>query len=126
MSVYTVSKYLRDGKVIVPRERSSSPRPFAGKRTQPLRGQSWRMRAACRTADPALFFPELGESAGAAKRICADCPVRAECLAFAVASGERFGVFGGLSERERHGMGTKPSRPRNQDQHREKAAQCTT
>ena len=122
MNPYTVSPYLRQGKVIVPRERSSSPRPFAGKRAQPLRGQSWRMRAACRAADPALFFPELGESAGPAKQICADCLVKAECLAFAVASGERFGVFGGLSERERHGMGTKPSRPRKQDQPREAEA----
>lgn len=80
------------------------------------------MRAACRDADPDLFFPEFGESAGPAKRICAGCPVQAECLAFAVASGERFGVFGGLSERERHGMGTTPSRPRKQDQPRKEAA----
>ena len=122
MNPYTVSPYLRDGKIIVPRERSSSPRPFAGKRAQPLGGQSWRMRAACRAADPGLFFPELGESAKAAKQICADCPVRAECLAFAVASGERFGVFGGLSERERYGMGTKPSRPRNQQPSRERVS----
>ena len=122
MNPYTVSKYLRDGKVIAPRERSSSPRPFAGKMALPLGSQSWRKQAGCRTADPALFFPELGESAGPAKRICAGCPVRAECLAFAVASGERFGVFGGLSERERYGMGTKPSRPRSQQQPREKVA----
>ena len=119
---YTVSPYLRDGKIIVPRERSSSPRPFAGKRAQPLSGQPWRMRAACRDEDPALFFPEPGGTATAAKRICADCLVKAECLAFAVASGERHGVFGGLSERERYGMGTRPSRPRNQQQSREKAA----
>jgi WhiB family redox-sensing transcriptional regulator len=121
MSVYTVPKYLREPSA-APRERSSSPRPFAGKRAQPLRGQSWRLRAACRDEDPGLFFPELGESAEAAKQVCAGCPVKAQCLAFAVASGERFGVFGGLSERERYGMGTKPSRPRKQQQPREVAA----
>jgi WhiB family redox-sensing transcriptional regulator len=119
---YAVPRYLRDPAPAAPRERSSSPRPFAGKRSQPLGGQSWRTRAACCDADPGLFFPGLGGSAGPAKRICAACPVRAECLAFAVASGERFGVFGGLSERERHRMGTRPSRPRKQDQPREKAA----
>jgi WhiB family transcriptional regulator, redox-sensing transcriptional regulator len=118
---YTVPKYLRPQSA-APRERSSSPRPFASKRAQPLSLQSWRLRAACRDADPALFFPERNQSAKPAKRICAECPVREQCLAFAVASGERFGVFGGLAERERHGMGTRPSRPRKQDQPQEAAA----
>lgn len=64
----------------------------------------WRSRAACRTAAPDLFFPETGENAAAAKAICAACPVRAECLAYAVSVPEGHGVFGGLSEKERRGM----------------------
>jgi WhiB family transcriptional regulator, redox-sensing transcriptional regulator len=64
----------------------------------------WRSRAACKTADPDLFFPEIGGNAAAARAICAACPVAAECLAYAVSVPERHGVFGGLSEEERRGM----------------------
>ncbi|HSP04945.1 MAG TPA: WhiB family transcriptional regulator [Acidimicrobiales bacterium] len=56
---------------------------------------------ACRGADPDLFFPDRGESLEPAKRICSECVVRDECLEHALASGERFGVWGGTSERER-------------------------
>jgi transcription factor WhiB len=52
---------------------------------------------ACRSADPALFFPDPGESDREAKAICAACPVRAECLTVAVANGERYGVWGGVN-----------------------------
>jgi WhiB family transcriptional regulator, redox-sensing transcriptional regulator len=56
---------------------------------------------ACRGADPDLFFPDRGESLEPAKAVCAECVVRDECLEFALAAGERFGVWGGTSERER-------------------------
>ena len=56
---------------------------------------------ACRGSDPDVFFPDRGESLEPAKRICAECVVRDECLEHALASGERFGVWGGTSERER-------------------------
>jgi WhiB family redox-sensing transcriptional regulator len=56
---------------------------------------------ACRGVDPDLFFPDRGESLEPAKRICSECVVRDECLEHALASGERFGVWGGTSERER-------------------------
>jgi WhiB family redox-sensing transcriptional regulator len=55
----------------------------------------------CAQTDPELFFPEKGGSIVAAKRICRKCPVQAECLAFGLANREPFGVFGGLSTRER-------------------------
>jgi WhiB family redox-sensing transcriptional regulator len=62
---------------------------------------SWQSQAACRGADPALFFPETEEGAEPARAICRTCPVRVECLAFALEAGERFGVWGGMTERER-------------------------
>ena len=61
----------------------------------------WQDRALCAQTDPEAFFPEKGGSTREAKRICASCEVRAECLEFALQNDERFGIWGGLSERER-------------------------
>jgi WhiB family redox-sensing transcriptional regulator len=61
----------------------------------------WQERALCAQTDPEAFFPEKGGSTREAKRICAGCEVRAECLDYALAQDERFGIWGGLSERER-------------------------
>lgn len=61
----------------------------------------WVVRALCRQVDPDLFYPEKGQLARQAKRICADCPVRQQCLDAALARDERFGVWGGMSTRER-------------------------
>ena len=61
----------------------------------------WWGRAVCAQTDPEAFFPEKGGSTREAKRICSGCEVRAECLDYALAADERFGVWGGLSERER-------------------------
>ena len=63
--------------------------------------QSWQERALCAETDPEAFFPEKGGSTREAKKICTGCEVRAECLEFALANDERFGIWGGLSERER-------------------------
>lgn len=63
--------------------------------------QDWQERALCAQTDPEAFFPEKGGSTREAKRICAGCEVRAECLEYALAFDERFGIWGGLSERER-------------------------
>lgn len=62
---------------------------------------TWRDDALCAETDPESFFPEKGGSTREAKRICGSCPVRAECLEYALTHGERFGIWGGLSERER-------------------------
>ncbi|NEK86824.1 WhiB family transcriptional regulator [Blastococcus saxobsidens] len=59
------------------------------------------MDALCAETDPEAFFPEKGGSTRDAKRVCTGCPVRAQCLEFALANDERFGIWGGLSERER-------------------------
>jgi WhiB family redox-sensing transcriptional regulator len=57
--------------------------------------------AECLQADPETFFPEKGGSTREAKRICAQCTVREQCLDYALEHDERFGIWGGLSERER-------------------------
>lgn len=69
----------------------------------PAPDRSWRNDAACRTADPELFFPLKNDSgdALAAKAICRGCTVREACLDYAVNRPERFGIYGGLDEDER-------------------------
>ena len=61
----------------------------------------WQELALCAQTDPEAFFPEKGGSTREAKRVCGSCEVRAECLDYALANDERFGIWGGLSERER-------------------------
>lgn len=61
----------------------------------------WQGRALCAQTDPEAFFPEKGGSTREAKRVCLACEVRVECLEYALANDERFGIWGGLSERER-------------------------
>jgi WhiB family redox-sensing transcriptional regulator len=65
---------------------------------------AWMKRGACRGEDPALFFPSLGSNTAKARAICAICPVREQCLAYALADPESAGVWGGISERERRKM----------------------
>jgi WhiB family redox-sensing transcriptional regulator len=64
-------------------------------------GQSWQERALCAETDPEAFFPEKGGSTREAKRVCMSCEVRVQCLDYALENDERFGIWGGLSERER-------------------------
>lgn len=63
--------------------------------------EEWQERALCAQTDPEAFFPEKGGSTREAKRICLGCEVKDECLEYALANDERFGIWGGLSERER-------------------------
>jgi len=64
-------------------------------------GNRWQERANCLGVDPDLFFPERGASTREAKGVCRGCEVKDECLEYALAHGEKFGIWGGLSERER-------------------------
>ena len=61
----------------------------------------WQEKALCAQTDPEAFFPEKGGSTREAKRICLGCEVKDDCLEYALANDERFGIWGGLSERER-------------------------
>jgi WhiB family redox-sensing transcriptional regulator len=62
---------------------------------------AWQRDALCSQTDPEAFFPEKGGSTRDAKRICSGCDVRQQCLDYALQNDERFGIWGGLSERER-------------------------
>jgi len=64
-------------------------------------GLAWQDNALCAQTDPEAFFPEKGGSTREAKKVCRTCDVRAECLEYALEHDERFGIWGGLSERER-------------------------
>ncbi|MDT6987202.1 WhiB family transcriptional regulator [Streptomyces lusitanus] len=63
---------------------------------------SWQEEALCAQTGGDFFFPEPGSSVREAKRICGLCPIRAVCLEYALTHDMRFGVWGGLSEKERH------------------------
>ncbi|WGD38102.1 WhiB family transcriptional regulator [Lysinibacter sp. HNR] len=62
---------------------------------------AWQADALCAQTDPEAFFPEKGGSTRDAKKICGSCEVRSQCLEYALENDERFGIWGGLSERER-------------------------
>ena len=63
--------------------------------------RAWQSRANCMGVDPDLFFPERGASTREAKEVCRGCVVREDCLDYAIRNGEKFGIWGGMSERER-------------------------
>lgn len=63
--------------------------------------EPWMAFGRCAETDPESFFPEKGCSARPAKKVCAGCPVTAQCLDYALRTDQRFGIWGGLSERER-------------------------
>ena len=63
--------------------------------------KGWHVRANCLGVDPDLFFPERGASTKEAKSVCGGCEVKSECLEYALRHGEKFGIWGGMSERER-------------------------
>ncbi len=61
----------------------------------------WMSDGVCSQTDPEAFYPEKGGSSREAKRVCLTCPVRTERLDYALEHGERFGIWGGLTERQR-------------------------
>lgn len=63
--------------------------------------RDWSVDALCTQTDPELFFPTLGQNTHTAKQVCAACPVRSECLEFALTHRIDHGVWGGMSRRER-------------------------
>ena len=91
---------------------TTSPRPLSAE-TVTMPGWDWLQLAACRHADPELFFPLSAsgpflDQITQAKVICAGCPVRRQCLAFALGTRQDHGVWGGMSEEERRPRARKP------------------
>ncbi|MEI6855500.1 MAG: WhiB family transcriptional regulator [Acidimicrobiaceae bacterium] len=66
-----------------------------------MEDRGWQSRANCMGVDPDLFFPERGASTREAKEVCRGCVVKDDCLEYALDNGEKFGIWGGMSERER-------------------------
>ena len=75
--------------------------PAPAERWDVTHAEAWRQDALCAETDPEAFFPDKGGSTREAKLVCRGCSVRGECLEYALANEERFGIWGGLSERER-------------------------
>lgn len=69
--------------------------------------EPWMAGALCAQTDPEAFFPERGGSNRDAKAICARCDVRAQCLEYALRTGERDGIWGGLSPRQRRALAAR-------------------
>jgi len=92
----------RDGQ---PLGATTQPEPAPARTAMALFiDQPWVDQALCAQTDPELWFPEEGGATHVAKATCAQCFVQAECLDYALTSNERFGVWGGLSVRERRGL----------------------
>lgn len=69
---------------------------------------AWQDLALCAEVGGDMFFPETNQSTRAQKVVCESCPVRAECLQWALVNDERFGVWGGLSATERRRLSRQP------------------
>ncbi|KKD09870.1 transcriptional regulator [Streptomyces sp. WM6386] len=84
-------------------ERFSPPGTILGMLIETITppGLDWQDEALCAQTGGDFFFPEPGSSVREAKRICGLCPIRSACLEYALDNDERFGVWGGLSEKER-------------------------
>lgn len=82
-----------------------------------MKGSDWRGRAACSRLEPDIFYP-VGDGAyaremtGIAKQACLSCPVRAECLRQALETGERYGIWGGMTPEERRDLARRNMRRR--------------
>lgn len=80
--------------------------PSAPRNDEPL---PWMESANCASVGGAPFFPEKGDSVTAAKRVCKACPVAVECLEFAQAHAKKFGVYAGLTPKQRKRLRDKNS-----------------
>ena len=74
--------------------------------------QEWQDLAACREIAVELFFPPAEQESEVAKAVCSDCTVRQPCLEFALAEGERFGIWGGLTSQERRSLAARRRKAR--------------
>ena len=88
--------WLRSGPRVVPDVIGSDPFAIVA-------WEKWMERSACLDVDPELFYPDQGahSQSRAARKICAQCPVNADCLDYALAHHELYGIWGGMGLRER-------------------------
>lgn len=75
--------------------------PTVGLGLLPEVWEPWRDQALCAQTDPEVFYPDKGGSTKEGKKVCLGCEARLECLQYALDHQERYGIWGGLSERER-------------------------
>ena len=80
------------------------------------RPPEWMAAGLCTQVDPELFWPESGHDSRDARAVCGRCPVRVECLDYAFTNRERYGVWGGMSERQRRTLRETGGRPRRPDE----------
>lgn len=81
----------------------------------------WIDQALCAQVDPEIFYPEKGMSFYAARRVCASCPVVAQCLEYAIENREEYGLWGGTTPKQRATL-TTTGRAARQAARRERAA----
>jgi WhiB family transcriptional regulator, redox-sensing transcriptional regulator len=91
----------KKSKSNVERQYPTSEERFLARLKLAREGKPWQSMSNCLGVDPELFFPERGASTSEAKEVCRGCIVREDCLEYALANVEMFGIWGGLSERER-------------------------
>jgi WhiB family redox-sensing transcriptional regulator len=75
-----------------------------GEAAERPQNETWMDDALCTEVDPDLFFPEVGGFGTEAKKVCAQCPVAAQCLEYALAHNETDGIWGGLSPKQRKAL----------------------
>lgn len=73
----------------------------------PFRRPAWQQKANCRGLDPDLFFPAQGKYRREVRVVCQGCVVRSECLEYSIDNNEKFGIWGGVPERQRRLMRRK-------------------
>lgn len=88
--------------------RPATTNPADEKRGEAPDNLDWQEFALCAQTDHEAFFPDKGGSTREAKQVCGNCEVRIECLDYALNKDERFGIWGGLSERERRKLKKRP------------------
>ena len=106
-------------------EAQTRVRDAASLREQLLGGldMSWQKQASCLGTHPDLFFPKSGVSHKEAKAVCQSCPVRQDCLDFAIVAGEEFGIWGGLNGKQRQRV--RRARPKPEEPSQTKINQLT-
>lgn len=84
-----------------------------------MSGTEFMTAGLCAQADPDAFHPEQGAPVAPAVAICQRCPVQAQCLEYALAHDERFGIWGGTTARQRQDLRRRQHRPSRVQQHRD-------